>query len=92
MPRATGRTRAEKQIKPREQLHTVNSAASYLLVHPATIRLWCDQGLLPYFRINARGDRRISQSALDKRLKKGLPKKIPATATAVVVANEVKSC
>ena len=45
----------------RTRLLTVRQAARVLNVHENTLRRWCDEGLLRSCRINARGDRRLSE-------------------------------
>ena len=60
---------------------TVAGAARLLGVHPNTVRAWSDQGILPYLRINERGDRRYRpadlQRFLDER-RDGAPERRPA--------------
>ncbi|MCU0482809.1 MAG: GAF domain-containing protein, partial [Chloroflexi bacterium] len=45
---------------------SVTKAARVLGVHPNTIRSWSDQGRLPYYRINERGDRRYRLGDLQR--------------------------
>ncbi|MBP1704464.1 MAG: hypothetical protein H6Q36_203 [Chloroflexi bacterium] len=44
----------------------MTKAARLLGVHPNTIRAWSDQGRLPYYRINERGDRRYRLGDLQR--------------------------
>jgi|GEM_PF-3465777 excisionase family DNA binding protein len=38
---------------------TVSEAAAMLNAHPNSVRRWAEIGLLPYFRLGLRGDRRF---------------------------------
>ena len=49
---------AEKQVL------TVSEAATMLNAHPNSVRRWADIGLLPYFRLGLRGDRRFRREDL----------------------------
>ncbi len=49
-----------------DALLSVAEAAARLGVHPNTIRAWTDQGRLPAYRINARGDRRFRRADVDR--------------------------
>lgn len=44
---------------------TIAEAASFLGVHPNTLRSWSDLGRIRTYRINARGDRRFRRSDLE---------------------------
>lgn len=44
------------------KLVTPGEAARLLNVHENTLRRWCDSGVIPAFRVNGRGDRRLLQS------------------------------
>ena len=44
--------------RPPDATLSVTKAARLLGVHPNTIRAWSEQGRLPHYRINPRGDRR----------------------------------
>lgn len=44
---------------------TVTEVADLLHVHPNTVRLWCDQGMIPSYRIGTRGDRRFRSKDID---------------------------
>ncbi len=43
-------------------LVTTSEAARLLNIHENTLRRWCDSGVIPAFRLAARGDRRLLQS------------------------------
>jgi excisionase family DNA binding protein len=48
-----------------QDLLTVGTASRLLGVHQSTVRRWCDEGKIPFFRIDiGRGDRRIRLSDL----------------------------
>ncbi|HEX9044982.1 MAG TPA: diguanylate cyclase, partial [Candidatus Limnocylindrales bacterium] len=51
--------------RPGDANLSVTNAARFLGVHANTVRAWSDQGRLPFYRINARGDRRYRESDLD---------------------------
>lgn len=53
----------------RDRLLTVQEAARVLNVHQNTLRRWCNAGLIAYYDISARGDRRISMRELKRFLK-----------------------
>ena len=44
------------------KLVTPGEAARLLNIHENTLRRWCDSGVIPAFRVSARGDRRLLQS------------------------------
>jgi excisionase family DNA binding protein len=44
------------------KLVTPGEAARLLNVHENTLRRWCDSGVIPAFRLSARGDRRFVES------------------------------
>ncbi len=46
------------------RLITITEAASFLHVHPNTLRKWCDRGLVPCYRIGMRGDRRFTMELM----------------------------
>ena len=42
-----------------DMLLGVTAVAKILSVHPNTLRMWGNQGLLPMYRVGSRGDRRF---------------------------------
>lgn len=52
-------TTREKVAGTAERLLTVREASDMLSVHPNTVRIWSDEGLLPAYRIGPRRDRRF---------------------------------
>ena len=52
-----------------EKLLKVKEASEILSVHPNTIRVWSDDGLLPSFRIGPRRDRRFRLEDIEALLK-----------------------
>lgn len=48
-----------------EQYVTSREAADLLHVHVNTLKRWGDRGVLPFVRLNARGDRRWSVSGIE---------------------------
>lgn len=59
-------TAARPPSRPDDATLTVAKAARLLGVHANTIRAWSDQGRLPYYRINERGDRRYRLADLQR--------------------------
>jgi excisionase family DNA binding protein len=57
--RSTDVSRRSREI-PVDMLLTVSEAAEVLYIHPNTVRVWANSGLLPCYRIGPRGDRRFS--------------------------------
>ena len=55
----------KKDALPAEML-TISDVAHLLHVHPNTIRLWTDRGLLKAFRIGYRRDRRFRLEDIDE--------------------------
>jgi len=51
--------------KKQARLLTVTEVADLLHVHSNTVRLWCDQGMIPSYRIGTRGDRRFRSEDID---------------------------
>ncbi|MGH2418382.1 MAG: helix-turn-helix domain-containing protein, partial [Candidatus Limnocylindria bacterium] len=56
-----------------DTLLSVAQAATFLGVHPNTIRSWTDGGRLPAYRINARGDRRFRRDDVERLLVEDAP-------------------
>lgn len=48
------------------RLVDARSAADYLGIHVNSLKRWSDAGLLAYYRINPRGDRRYDPADLDR--------------------------
>jgi len=53
------------------ELLTVAEVAAWLKVHPNTIRRWAQRGLLRYYRIGPRGDRRFDRTEVEQLLLSG---------------------
>ena len=51
-------------VTAKKQVLTVSQAAEMLNAHPNSVRRWADIGLLPYFRLGLRGDRRFHREDL----------------------------
>ena len=49
-----------------KQVLTVSEAVAMLNAHPNSVRRWAEIGLLPYFRLGLRGDRRFHREDLDR--------------------------
>jgi excisionase family DNA binding protein len=47
-----------------DRLMTVREVAEMLKVHPNTIRVWNNRGLIKAYRLGSRGDRRFSQAEI----------------------------
>jgi excisionase family DNA binding protein len=45
---------------------TVSEAAAMLNAHPNSVRRWAEIGLLPYFRLGLRGDRRFHKEDIER--------------------------
>lgn len=67
--------------KQKEVLLTVGEVAEVLRVHPNTVRVWADHGLLPVYRIGTRGDRRFKLSDLDSFMRRSLQTRYSARGT-----------
>lgn len=48
---------------------TVTEVASLLHIHPNTVRIWSDAGLIKAYRLGYRGDRRFSPQDIESFLK-----------------------
>ncbi|MBI4337055.1 MAG: helix-turn-helix domain-containing protein [Chloroflexi bacterium] len=72
MMASNGHVKTEEAEQPKEspgaqradRLLRVQEAAVMLGVHPNTVRIWCDSGLLKAFRLGPRRDRRVSLEAV----------------------------
>ena len=56
-------------VRGAERLLKVKEASEILSVHPNTIRVWSDDGLLPTYRIGPRRDRRFKLEDIESLLK-----------------------
>ncbi|MDY6834967.1 MAG: helix-turn-helix domain-containing protein [Chloroflexota bacterium] len=61
-------TRDKSERSP-ERLLTVREASEILSVHPNTVRVWSDDGLLPAYRIGPRRDRRFKLEDVESLLR-----------------------
>jgi excisionase family DNA binding protein len=52
-------------VKSERRLWTASETAAYLGVHYNTLIRWSGQGLLPYYRLTNRGDRRFDPVEVD---------------------------
>jgi len=52
-----------------DKLLKVKEASEILSVHPNTIRVWSDDGLLPTYRVGPRRDRRFKLEDIESLLK-----------------------
>ena len=48
---------------------TLTEVASLLHIHPNTVRIWSDAGLIKAYRLGYRGDRRFSPQDIESFLK-----------------------
>ncbi len=62
----------KRDALPSEML-TISDVARLLRVHPNTIRLWSDRGLLKAYRIGYRRDRRFRREDIDSFLRRNGP-------------------
>lgn len=60
----TGRGVSNKKVSPDNQMLTISEASKLLNVHVNTLRRWNNQGMLPCYRVGARGDRRYRRCDL----------------------------
>ena len=51
-----------------EEMLQVKEVAQMLGIHPNTVRIWADSGVLLCFRVGPRRDRRIPKSAIQRLL------------------------
>jgi len=52
-----------------DQTLSVSGVSKLLNVHPNTVRLWADKGLIPFHREGSRGDRKFLREDLDAYLR-----------------------
>lgn len=64
----TGYPRKKAPLKSRRVL-TVGDVGQLLGIHNNTVRRWSDQGLLKYFCIGNRGDRRYKREDIERFIK-----------------------
>ncbi len=58
--------RAEStQVEPQQGMLTISEVAVLLHVHPNTVRLWSNKGLLRTYRLGYRRDRRFRPEDID---------------------------
>ncbi len=60
--------RQQPQRHSPSELMTTAEAASFLNVHPNTVRNWADSALLPSYRIGPRRDRRFRRADVESLL------------------------
>ena len=53
-------------VTSEKQVLAVSEAAAMLNAHPNSVRRWAEIGLLPYFRMGLRGDRRFYREDLER--------------------------
>jgi excisionase family DNA binding protein len=70
--------------KKQARMLTVTEVAGLLHVHPNTVRLWCDRGMMPSYRIGTRGDRRFRSEDIDNFLSTWQKEKIGEIAVLIV--------
>lgn len=63
--------RAVKHDKPESEMLTVGQVASYLNIHPNTVRRWAKRGFLDAYRIGPRNDRRFKLADVEELLLNG---------------------
>ena len=56
-------------IASSQRMLTVSEVAYLLHVHPNTVRLWSDKGLLKAYRLGCRSDRRFNLKDVNRFLK-----------------------
>ena len=47
------------------ELLTVGQVAAWINIHPNTVRRWAELGVLNFYRIGSRGDRRFRRSEIE---------------------------
>ncbi len=50
---------------------TIGEVALLLRIHINTVRRWCNQGILKFYRIGTRGDRRLRREDIEEFVRKG---------------------
>jgi excisionase family DNA binding protein len=65
-----GLKKTRKTRRTQNSLLTTSEAASLLNIHVNTLRHWSNLGILPTYRIGARGDRRFKQEDIDNLVRK----------------------
>ncbi len=58
-----------KNTESPQRMLTVSEVAYLLHVHPNTVRLWSDKGLLKVYRLGYRSDRRFNPEDINRFLK-----------------------
>tara|TARA_B100000809_G_scaffold42974_1_gene37273 strand:+ start:437 stop:700 length:264 start_codon:yes stop_codon:yes gene_type:complete len=64
--RGVSTTKGGHMVTSEKQVLAVSEAAAMLNAHPNSVRRWAEIGLLPYFRLGLRGDRRFYREDLER--------------------------
>ncbi len=61
------------QVEPQERMLTIAQVAALLHIHPNTVRVWSNKGLIKSYRLGYRRDRRFKLQDVDEFLGSGKP-------------------